>query len=90
MTYDEFVGQVQHRAQLSDTGAAVAAIRATLETLGEHLFGGKAENLAAQLPREIGIHLSTVSLVGICNPGLETHKRSGEASLAAAGAGPGA
>ncbi len=57
MQYDQFVGQVQHRARLANSGEAVAAIRATLETLGEHLFGGEADNVAAQLPHEIGIYM---------------------------------
>jgi uncharacterized protein (DUF2267 family) len=57
MQYDQFVGQVQHRAQLADGGQAVHAIRATLETLGERLFGGEAEELASQLPAEIGYYL---------------------------------
>jgi uncharacterized protein (DUF2267 family) len=59
MTHDEFVGQVQARAHLPSRGAAEAAIRATLETLAERLEGGAADNLAAQLPREIGRHLTT-------------------------------
>jgi uncharacterized protein (DUF2267 family) len=57
MQHDEFVGQVQARARLADTGRAESAIRATLETLGERIPEGLAENLAAQLPREIGEHL---------------------------------
>src|SRR5438874_12863904 len=57
MTYDQFVGQVQNRAKLASKGEAVAAIRATLETLAERLAGGAAEKLAAQLPQEIGEYL---------------------------------
>lgn len=57
MTYDEFVGQVQHRARLASTGEATRAIRVTLRTLGERLQGGAAGNLAAQLPEEIGLYL---------------------------------
>lgn len=57
MHYDQFVGQVQHRARLGSTGDAVAAIRATLETLAERLAGGEAKDLASQLPREIGYYL---------------------------------
>jgi len=57
MQYDEFIGQVQHRAQLASSGEAVAATRATLETLAERLAGGATENLAAQLPQEIGLYL---------------------------------
>lgn len=58
MTYDEFVGQVQHRARLASEGEAVRVIRSTLETLGERLFGGASGNLASQLPQEIGIYLT--------------------------------
>ena len=57
MNYDDFVGQVQSRAQLGSSGAAVKAIRATLETLGERLHPGEANHLAAQLPEEIGVYL---------------------------------
>jgi len=55
--HDEFIGQVQQRARLDSRGAAEQATRATLETLGERLSKGAAENLAAQLPHEIGEHL---------------------------------
>ncbi len=44
MQYDQFVGQVQSRAPLASNGEAIAAIRATLETLGERLAGGAAAN----------------------------------------------
>lgn len=58
MTYDEFMGQVQHRARLASTGEAVRATRATLEVLAQRLFGGEAANLAAQLPMEIKPYLA--------------------------------
>lgn len=57
MQHDEFIGTVQHRARLDSRGAAEAATRATLETLGERLAGGKPSNLGGQLPQEIAIHL---------------------------------
>jgi uncharacterized protein (DUF2267 family) len=57
MTHDEFVGHVQHRAELPSRGAAEAVIRVTLETLGERLQKNAAKHLAAQLPPEIGRHL---------------------------------
>jgi uncharacterized protein (DUF2267 family) len=57
MQHDQFIGQVQHRAQLSSRGDAERAVRATLETLAERLTGGEAKDLAAQLPRELGEHL---------------------------------
>lgn len=58
MQHDEFIGQVQHRARLDSRGAAEAATRATLETLGERLEGGTPSNIAGQLPHEIQQHLA--------------------------------
>ena len=52
MRYDEFIGQVQHRAGLGSHAEAERATRATLETLAERLAGGEAHDLAAQLPPE--------------------------------------
>lgn len=57
MDHDEFIGQVQHRARLGSRGEAEKATRATLETLAERMADGAAQNLAAQLPSEIGEHL---------------------------------
>jgi uncharacterized protein (DUF2267 family) len=57
MQYDQFVHDVQHRACLASGGEAVRAIHATLATLGERLFNGEAERLAAQLPPEICCYL---------------------------------
>jgi uncharacterized protein (DUF2267 family) len=57
MTYDHFINQVQQRAQLGSHGDAVAAVRATLETVAERLGGGETKDLASQLPREIGYYL---------------------------------
>jgi len=62
MTYEDFVGLVQHRAQLASIGEAVHAIHATLQTLGERLYGGEADDLASQLPREIGTYLQDAQL----------------------------
>ena len=53
MRYDEFIGQVQHRAGLGSHAEAERATRATLETLAERLAGGEAHDLAAQLPPEL-------------------------------------
>lgn len=58
MKYSEFVGQVHHRAEMASENEAVRAIRATLQTLGERLFGGEPGDLAAQLPQEIGAYLA--------------------------------
>ncbi|UJS17306.1 MAG: DUF2267 domain-containing protein [Candidatus Jettenia sp.] len=57
MNYDEFTGQVQSRARLASTDEAIRAIRATLETLGERLFGNEADDLASQLPTELKPYL---------------------------------
>lgn len=57
MQHDEFIGQVQNRAQLSSRGDAEVATRAVLETLGERLAGGEPDNAAAQLPKGIADYL---------------------------------
>ena len=64
MQHDEFIGQVQNRAHLSSRGDAERAVRATLETLGERVPEGLADNLAAQLPHEIGEHLRRTEVYG--------------------------
>jgi uncharacterized protein (DUF2267 family) len=51
--YDEFLGQVQHRAGLGSHAEAERATRSTLETLAERLAGGEAHDLASQLPAEL-------------------------------------
>ncbi|WP_290815823.1 DUF2267 domain-containing protein [Halovivax sp.] len=63
MQYEEFIGEVQHRAQLDSREAALGATRATLETLSERIQPGEAENLGAQLPEELGRHLEKVDEV---------------------------
>jgi uncharacterized protein (DUF2267 family) len=60
MQHDEFIGQVQARAHLDSRGAAEAGTRATLETLAERIPASMADNLAAQLPGELGEHLRRV------------------------------
>ena len=50
MTYDHFIGQVQHRAKLASEGHALRAVEATLQTLAERLEEEEAKHLAAQLP----------------------------------------
>lgn len=65
MQHDQFIGQVQHLARLPSRGEAERATRATLETLGERIPENVADNLASQLPREIGEHLRrTITLGG--------------------------
>lgn len=65
MQHDEFIGQVQARARVPSRGDAERATRSTPETLGERLPEGLVDNLAAQLPVEIGEHLRrTITLGG--------------------------
>ncbi|SNB46300.1 DUF2267 domain-containing protein [Geobacter sp. DSM 9736] len=53
MEYTEFMKLVQQEIGVKDTEKALRAVQATLETLGERLFHGEAEQLAAQLPQEL-------------------------------------
>jgi uncharacterized protein (DUF2267 family) len=62
MRYGEFVDLVQKRARLNDWNEAVAAIEATLKTLGERLTEKEAADLAAQLPPAIGRFLTVVDM----------------------------
>lgn len=57
MQHDEFIGQVQARGKLSSRGQAERVTRSVLETIGDRIPDGLAENLAAQLPHEVGEHL---------------------------------
>lgn len=74
MQHDEFIGQVQSRARLASRGEAERAVRATLETLGERMTEGLADNLAAQLPHEVGEHLRRTEVFG----GVGTGERFGK------------
>lgn len=53
MNTSEFVKQVQSRASFDSKDAALKATQATLEALGQRLFGGEPKDLAAQLPQEL-------------------------------------
>ncbi|MDH6228464.1 MULTISPECIES: DUF2267 domain-containing protein [Streptomyces] len=61
MDHATFIGQVQARARLDSRGAAEGATRATLETLAERVPATVANDVAGQLPREIGEHLRRVA-----------------------------
>lgn len=63
MDYDTFIGEVQNRAQLPSRESAVQVSRITLETFSERIEPNAAENLAAQLPDEIGRHLEKIEVV---------------------------
>lgn len=53
MKADEFIKEVKERAGLSSREEAIEATHATLSVLGERLFGGERDHLAAQLPSEL-------------------------------------
>lgn len=63
MDHDNFIGEVQNRAELSSRGEALSATRATFTTLSERLQPDQAENLAAQLPETLAHHLEKVDEV---------------------------
>lgn len=62
------IGALQRRARLPSRGDAERAMRAALETLGERVSAGAADNLAAQLPTAIGAHLRATAGVGGLQP----------------------
>jgi uncharacterized protein (DUF2267 family) len=68
--HDAFIGQVQARARLRSRGEAERATRAVLETLGDRIPEGLADNLAAQLPQEIGDHLRRTEVLGGAGTGV--------------------
>ena len=53
MKTDEFIKQVKERAGLGSREEAIEATHATLSVLGERLYGGERDDLAAQLPPEL-------------------------------------
>ncbi len=53
MQENEFIGLVQEAGHLETVDRAQVATEAVLETLGESLTGGEAEDMAAQLPDEL-------------------------------------
>jgi uncharacterized protein (DUF2267 family) len=59
MTFDKFIGELQHRAQLPSGGDALRAAQAVLQTLAERLDAGEAKHLASQLPRDLAPSLQT-------------------------------
>ncbi|MFC7079012.1 DUF2267 domain-containing protein [Halorussus caseinilyticus] len=59
MKYDDFMGAVQHRLELPDTGRTVRATRAVLQSLGERLQEGEAADLAGPLPMEVDYYLES-------------------------------
>ena len=64
--HDQFIGQVQARAKLQPRRCRAGGC-ATLETLGERLPEGLADN-GRSLPLEIGEHLRRTELLGASAP----------------------
>lgn len=60
MDFEDFLGYVQDRAQLDSLEAALTVTRCTLTTLSARMQPGEADDLAAQLPDEIGRFLAEV------------------------------
>ena len=63
MDYDTFLGEVQNLAEFPSQEDAVRVTRITLELLSRRIQPTDADNLAAQLPEEIGRHLEMVDEV---------------------------
>ena len=57
MEYDEFITHVQSLTQSDSREEAERATRATLETLKERIAAHEAEELAANLPQQLGDYL---------------------------------
>ena len=53
MQYEEFLDKLQDRIGPAQPDEARRAITATLETLGERISGGEANDLTEQLPKEL-------------------------------------
>lgn len=62
MNYEAFIKNVQRHCHLQSRTEAVAAIRATLMTLGERITGEECGDLAAQLTEEIAFYLREGSM----------------------------
>ncbi len=57
MKYDKFIDEVQTRAHLDNEDQALRAVEAALNTLAERILKTEADDLAAQLPQQIGVYL---------------------------------
>jgi uncharacterized protein (DUF2267 family) len=54
----EFISEVQQRIRVESAEDAKNTVRATLQTLADHLAGNAPAKLAAQLPEEIGAFIT--------------------------------
>ena len=58
MQNHEFLSEVQRRIGIESADEANNAVRATLQTLADHLAGNAPAKLAAQLPEDIGAFIT--------------------------------
>lgn len=65
MKAEEFIKEVMHRANLGSREAAQDAVRATLETLSEHLTPGEVGNVSSQLPQELATYMKQPLIGGV-------------------------
>lgn len=56
-SYNNFIGEVQHRIEAGEQAEAVRTTRAVLSTLGERVEEGGATDVAGALPTEIDWYL---------------------------------
>lgn len=59
-SYNDFIGEVQHRIEAGTQADAVGTVRSVLTTLGERVSEGAATDIAAPLPKEIDLYLLAV------------------------------
>ncbi|MFH5822746.1 DUF2267 domain-containing protein [Georgenia sp. AZ-5] len=64
MRQDEFLAKVRERGEYADNAEAERVTRAVLGMLGERLTGAEADDLAAQLPGDLGDALRTAPQEG--------------------------
>ncbi len=67
MKYEELIKTVMHRANLGSRLEAQDALRATLETLSEHLTQGEAVNFSSELPPEVTVYMQQPFIGGIAD-----------------------
>lgn len=64
MRYDQLIGLIETRGDLSSREQAERATQATLQVLGERLAGGETGQLLAQLPPELSEHAAKPARAG--------------------------
>ncbi|MFC6719322.1 DUF2267 domain-containing protein [Natrialbaceae archaeon GCM10025810] len=59
-SYNDFVGEVQHRIEAGTQAEAIPTTRSVLQTLGERIQEGSATDIAGPLPMEVDRYLLEV------------------------------